>query len=68
MVQPMPDTQPKKAWKKRNPRIKKQGNTPAVVEIGKPTKIETKALREEHRQIVRAYSSSDNSKEKVAQD
>ena len=44
MVKLVPDTQPKKARKKRNPRVKRLGNTPVVVEIGKSTKTETKAL------------------------
>ena len=68
LVKPVPDTHPRKVKKKRNPRINKLGNTPAVVEVGKLTKTETKALREVQRWVVRTYSLSDNSKEEVAQD
>ena len=64
----MPDTQPKKDRKKRSPGIKRLGNTSTVVEVGKPTKTKTKALREEQRWIVRVYSLSDDSKEEVAED
>ena len=44
MVKLVPNTQPKKARKKRNPQIKKLGNTPTLVEVGKPKIIEKKAL------------------------
>ena len=65
MVKPVPDTQPKKARKKRNPWIKKLVNIPALVKVSKPTKIGRKALREEQKQIVRAYSLSDDYEEEV---
>ena len=68
MGKPVPETQPKKARKKRNPQIKKLGNIPALVKVGKPTKMERKALREEQKWIVKAYSSSDDSKEEVTKD
>ena len=41
------------------------GNLPALVEVAKPTKSEQKALREEQKQIVKAYSSSDDLEEEV---
>ena len=45
MVKPTHEMKPKKAWKKRNPRIKKLGNLLVLVEVAKPTKIEQKPLR-----------------------
>ena len=68
MVKPVLETQPKKARKNRNPRIKKLGNIPTLVEAAKPTKMERKALREEQKQINKAYSLSDGSKEEVTED
>ena len=68
MVKLVPDTQPQKTRKKRNPWIKKLGNIPAIVEVGKPTKAERKALWEEQKRIVRAYSLSDDSEEEISED
>ena len=68
MVKPVLETQPKKARKKRNPQNKKLGNIPPLVKVGKPTKTKRKALREEQKQIIKAYSSSDDSKEEVTKD
>ena len=67
-VKPKPDAQPKKAKKKRSPRLKKLGNTPVAVEVGEPTKIKIKALKEEQRRLVKAYSSSNDSEEEVTED
>ena len=67
-TKPGPDTPPRKARKKRSLRLKKLGNILTVVEVGKPTKTKSKALREEQRRIVRAYSLSDDSKEEVTED
>ena len=58
----------KKARKKRNPHIKRLGNILAQVEVGKPTRIERKALREEQKQIVRDFSLSDDFEEEVTED
>lgn len=41
------------------------GNNPALVEVAKPTKVERKSLREEQKWVIKAYSSSDDSKEEV---
>ena len=68
MVKPILDTQPKNARKKRNPQIKKLGNIYALVEVSKPKKNERKALREEQKQIVKAYSLSDDSEEEIMED
>ena len=51
-IKPGLDTRPKKARKKRSPRLKKLGNTLAAIEVGKPTKSEIKALKEEQRSLL----------------
>ena len=70
MVKPILDPQPQKARKKRKVRIKKPGNSPSLVEVGKPaTRTERKAHREEQKRVIKAHSSSDDSdKEEVAKD
>ena len=67
-IKPRPNTRPRKARNKRSARLKKLGNTLAVVEVGKPTKIEIKALKEEQIRLVKAYSLSDDSEEEVTED
>ena len=68
MIKPVLETQRRKSRKKRNPWIKKLGNIRALVEVAKPTKTERKALKEEQKCIVKAYSLSDDSKEEVAKE
>ena len=70
MVKPILDSQPQKAKKKRKVRIKKPGNNPSLVKVGKPaTKTERKAHWEEQKRVVKAHSSSDDSdKEDVGKD
>ena len=70
MAKPVLDPQPQKTQKKRKVCIKKLGNNPLLVEVGKPaTKTERKAHKEEQKRIVKAYSSiNDSNKEEVAKD
>ena len=64
MVKLVLDPQPKKARKKRKIFIKKPGNDPSLMEVGKPaTKVERKAHRDEQKRLVKAHSSSDDSHE-----
>ena len=64
MVKPILDPQPKKARKKRKIRLKKPGNDPLLVEVGKPaTKAKRKACWDEQKRVVKAHSSSDDSDE-----
>ena len=70
MVKPILDSQPQKTKKKRKVCIKKLGNNPLLVEVGKPaTKTERKAHREEQKRVAKAHSLSDDSdKEEITED
>ena len=67
LIQPKELPKPRILRKKRNPRVKKMGNIPALTEVGKTTRVEQKSLRREQKQTLKRFevSSSEDSDEET---